>query len=77
MAKEIESYLTRHPNAADSAEGVMRWWLSQQRYEETIQLVQKALELLVAQGHIEKSVTPGGKAVYSRLDKLPGTSKSH
>lgn len=65
VAKEIQNYLANHPNAADSADGVMRWWLSQQRFDESILIVQQALEQLVLQGEIDKAVTPGGRTVYS------------
>lgn len=76
VAKEIQSYLDKHPNAADSAEGVMRWWLSQQRFEESMQIVQAALELLVSKGNVDRAVTPGGRAVYSNT-RLTSKDKSH
>lgn len=69
IAKEIQTYLEKHPHAADSAEGVMRWWLSKQRFEESVQLVQQALELLVREGTVDKLLTPGGRAIYSNLEK--------
>ncbi len=66
VAEEIRRYLETHPNAADSAEGVAKWWLTRQRFEHAVAQVQRALELLVAEGLIGKRTT-GGKAVYARL----------
>ena len=43
VAREIESYLSMHPNAADTLEGVVKWWLIRQRFEESMNLVSKAL----------------------------------
>ncbi|MCJ7603252.1 MAG: hypothetical protein MUO63_17355 [Desulfobulbaceae bacterium] len=33
IAQEIERYLQTRPNAADSLEGITKWWLTRQRYE--------------------------------------------
>jgi hypothetical protein len=33
VAAELLAYLSRHPNAADTLEGIMNWWLPRQRYE--------------------------------------------
>jgi hypothetical protein len=77
VAKEIQNYLENHPNAADSADGVMRWWLSQQRLEESLQIVQQALEALVSQGEIDKAVTPGGRTVYSSAKEESMDKKQH
>ena len=27
LARQISGYLDRHPNAADTLEGITRWWL--------------------------------------------------
>ena len=67
IAKMIIRYLNRHPNAADSAEGIVNWWLTQPFYGGSIETVNKALEHLLAQGLIKKSYTPGGKIVYSSI----------
>ena len=67
VAKQIEQYLAKHPHAADSAEGVLHWWLGQQWFEESVDKVQQALDYLVKQGEITKAVTPGGREIYSSV----------
>src|SRR5437016_2658461 len=46
VAEEILSYLRNHPNAADTLEGILKWWLPRQRYETEQQRIEQALEYL-------------------------------
>jgi hypothetical protein len=64
VAGEIERYLASHPNAADSADGIQRWWLARLRYEESLIHVQKALDYLEQSGAVAKSEI-GGRVVYT------------
>ena len=64
IARRIGQYLASHPNAADSAEGLLRWWLARQRFEESIQTVERALELLLREGAVKKQVLIDGKVLY-------------
>ena len=64
VAKEIEVYLARHPHAADSIEGIIKWWLPQQRYIDAHEKIAKALDYLVAQGVVKKVEIPGS-VLYS------------
>lgn len=66
VAEAIKRYLNAHPNAADSVEGIARWWLARQRFEEAAEIVQQALEHLVVEGEVVKAVTGEGKVLYSR-----------
>lgn len=77
VASEIQRYLLNHPNAADSSEGVLRWWLKKQRYEDSMDIVQRALELLVTNGEVEKSETFGVGPVYSSAFNKPRQDKLH
>ena len=63
LANEIRDYLDTHPNAADSVEGVAKWWLRRQRYEQALENVRKALDYLVRQGLVAKS--SASNPVYS------------
>lgn len=70
VADEIISYIRKHPNAADSVDGITRWWLTQQRYETVMNIVQDALDMLVTSGKLQKSPTGDGKVIYSfKLNK--------
>ena len=65
LARGIERYLEKHPNAADSLEGIQRWWLIRHRYAEDTLQVEQALELLIAKGIVVRRILPDGRAVYS------------
>jgi hypothetical protein len=49
VAIAILHYLQEHPMAKDSAEGIAKWWVSEEQA-----LVKKALEFLVKTGIVEK-----------------------
>jgi len=64
LRKEILSYLRRHPDAADTLDGVVQWWLPRQRYVEARELIEDALESMVKDGVVLKVFLPGGTVVY-------------
>jgi hypothetical protein len=74
IADAVSRYLELHPGAADTPEGIVRWWLPRLCFDETIANVQRALEWLVDQGVVAKSQMPDGRYVYARSH---GRSKSH
>jgi hypothetical protein len=65
IADEIRRYLSAHPNAADSRDGVLRWWLTRQRIEESADAVQRALDHLVELGLIRVERLADGTVVFS------------
>jgi len=65
IAGEISRYLAKRPNAADSVEGIRRWWLLRQRYEDSAQLVQEALERLLQEGVVSQRVSADGSVLYT------------
>ena len=69
IADQIECYLKCRPNAADTLEGIVQWWLPHQSYEQGKAQVQKTLEDLVAQGVVKKDRLSDGTAIYSSADK--------
>ena len=69
IASQIERYLKNHPNAADSLDGILHWWLTRQRYEESAQHVRQALERLLRRGTITARVMIGGGTLYARRPK--------
>ena len=66
VADEIVRYLGSHPNAADTLEGIRRWWLAQIRYDEARNIVQRALDRLVADGSVLPEATADGGTLYRR-----------
>jgi hypothetical protein len=66
VTEEVLSYLDRHPGAADSLEGIVQWWLPQQRYETERERIGAALEVLVQKGLLVKRRLVDGTVVYGR-----------
>ncbi|MBX2848322.1 MAG: hypothetical protein KTR16_08380 [Acidiferrobacterales bacterium] len=65
VAAEINRYIVRRPNAAETAEGVTNWWISRQRIEESIEVVENALEYLVIQKKLVKR-SLGRRTLYMK-----------
>ena len=61
----ILRYLARHPDAADTGEGIARWWLPVTRGADT-DTVLSALARLEAQGLVHRRVNADQHIVYSR-----------
>lgn len=70
-AAAIERYLSSRPQAAETVEGIARWWLRRQRFEDSVEMVQRALDLLVRRGVVEQLSLSGGQPMYR---KAPGES---
>ena len=72
LAQEISSYLDEHPDAVDSADGILRWWLPRRRIDATAEHVERALELLIADGIVERRRLPDGRSVFARAHPRGG-----
>lgn len=70
VAQGIMRYFDERPDAADTAEWILRWWLLRLRHEETAVVVQAALDRLVEDGLVTKRVSLAGPPVYSRARTL-------
>jgi hypothetical protein len=64
LARAILQYLSLHPEAKDTEEGITTWWLQGQRIERTMQVFSKVLEVLVARGFILKCRGPDRRPYY-------------
>ena len=49
VAGEILAYLSKHPNAEDTLEGIVHWWLLEQRIKRVIAEVKAALASLLTE----------------------------
>ena len=65
LADLIKRYVTSHPEACDTVEGVREWWIPMQRHFDQLRDVQAALELLQADGHIHSRTGPDGRSRYA------------
>lgn len=64
VAEEVMRYLAQHPEAADSAEGIQRWWLAPRRVEAPLDRVLCALDVLVRDGAVVRRALPDGSTVF-------------
>ncbi|MGG5820918.1 hypothetical protein [Falsiroseomonas sp. HW251] len=64
VAAEIADHLAAQPRAADSAEGIRRWWLAPRIGERHPAIVQAALERLEATGVARSRRLGDGSVVW-------------
>jgi len=66
LAQTIRDYLSTHPNAADTLEGVATWWLSGSTDKHWLAHVERAMEQLVRQGEVARQILRDGTVIYER-----------
>lgn len=70
IVQAVLAYLARHPQAADSVDGVARWWVGDDgRLGQP--LVQQALDRLVVAGELRRQRLADGSVLYARAGALP------
>jgi hypothetical protein len=65
IARELERYIDRHPAAADTVDGIARWWLAGP-VQPPPRDVEAALDLLVRRGVLSRHRLPDGNTVFAR-----------
>jgi hypothetical protein len=65
LSEEILRYLLAHPQAADTLEGIIAWWLPKPHRKMAREQVQQALDHLIARGLVTKTILANGSAVYA------------
>jgi hypothetical protein len=60
----IEAYVATNPAAADSAEGVARWWLGLKGLDASVQEVEAALDQLVKRQRLRRVTLADGNWLY-------------
>jgi hypothetical protein len=63
-AWEILHYFLRHPQAADTLEGIVRWRLLEEAIHRDIEETAQALEWLVSEGYLKEISTPHSNRIY-------------
>lgn len=69
VERQILQYLRECPQACDTLEGIAKWWVMRQRLNDTVDIVQKALERLKSEGLLDEHKGPGRKTLYSATRK--------
>jgi hypothetical protein len=64
VAEEILGYLAAHPDAQDTLDGIIEWWLLEQKITVEAARVKDALARLVAERLIIKSSARGSRSLY-------------
>lgn len=64
VAREILAYLSEHPHAQDTLEGIVGWWLLQRQIENQTQTVKQALGELVKQGLVVETHAQDSRVHY-------------
>jgi Fe2+ or Zn2+ uptake regulation protein len=71
IASDILDYLVEHTQAQDTLEGIVQWWLMEQRIKQAISDVKSALDELVREGLVLEHEGADGQARYSiNLEKI-------
>ena len=65
VIRDILHYLLEHPDAKDTRDGILRWWIPQRASEPDISAVQGALDDLVSKGWMSKRETMPDRVIYS------------
>lgn len=72
---ELLGYLTRRPAACDTIEGIVNWWLYEQRQTIGREIITAAVERLVAAGALREQRGPGGQILYAAPPDQVSTSQ--
>ncbi len=65
IERSLLAYLRNHPQAADTLDGIVEWWLPLQRYETARAQVEIALGKLVTNGTLRRESLPDGAPLYT------------
>jgi len=68
IVEAVRLYLARNPDAADSPEGILRWWMPKELQRVPVDVLRQALELLVASGEVHNRTLPDGTSLYIRAN---------
>ncbi len=68
VARDILAYLVDNPDAQDTLEGIIQWWLLEQKIKYQTKMVKEALEELVKNGLILERKAENSKTSY-RINK--------
>lgn len=64
LAVLLIRYMQKNPDAKHTAEGIARWWIMQQKFEEEIEMVEKVLRYLTKRGVLREKILPQNQKYY-------------
>jgi hypothetical protein len=69
-ASEILNYLSRHPNAQDTIEGILQWWVMEAWIRKWEPKIVEAVTLLVEQGYLLEKTAADGRVFYCAASRF-------
>jgi hypothetical protein len=63
-APEILEYLSRHPNAQDTIEGILQWWVLDSCLRNWAPKIAATVQQLVGDGFLEERAARDGRVFY-------------
>ena len=64
IQRDLLAYLGRYPEAHDTLEGIVEWWLLEQHVQKSSVVVKEALNALIAKGIVTEIRFPDGRIHY-------------
>jgi Fe2+ or Zn2+ uptake regulation protein len=64
VARRILAYMVEHPEADDSLEGILQWWLLEQEVRVQHARVKRAIKMLIDEGLVVEHRSAGSKMRY-------------
>jgi hypothetical protein len=71
IAKEILAYLGDHPDAQDTLEGIVQWWLLERRVKSQTKLISAALEELIEKQFVHEHRARDARTYYRVDNRRP------
>jgi hypothetical protein len=68
IARDILHYFLRHPAAADTFDGIVRWRVLEEIARRTVASTEDAMRWLIAEGFLSGEKIAGGRTLYRLVD---------
>ena len=75
IAEALEAYLRSRPHAADSLDGIARWWLTGELQNAPREVVEEAVESLCKRGLLRAERHESGVTLYRSITGLDDTTR--
>jgi hypothetical protein len=69
VASDILGYLSKHPSAEDTLEGIVRWLTSEKHIQTSPGIVAHALSQLIEKKLVKARQSPGGPTIYRLISR--------
>jgi hypothetical protein len=70
IEEAVIAYLQRHPQAADTLDGIVTWWLPLQRYELGRTKISRVLGQMVDAGLLRRDRLPDGGDIFALNQRM-------